>query len=884
MSWITAIWCMVASACLVLAAMHLLVWCGKRTAWASLLFALTAVGTASLAFCELWVMRAGTVEEYGTVIRWGHVPFWVLIVSLVCFVRLYMRAGRLWLAWTACGVRTLSVVLDFVFSPNLNYREITALRQVRFLGESVSVVEGIPNPWMLVGQTSLLLFVVFLTDATLTIWRRGERRSLLILSSAMLIFVVASTGQFVYVFWGGTGSPLTPSLFFMGVVAAMAWEMSREMTRAIQLADDLRESEARMSLAAEATGVGVWMWSIARNQVWGSERWRRLFAFVPDETVTFEMVVQRIHADDCEEVERGVRGALADLSDYAGDYRVALPDGSQRWVAARGKVYPDANGKPARMLGTAIDITDRKRTALALAESELRYRTLFESAPEGILLIGADGNIRAANPAQARLYGYESPEQLEGLYAPLCVAEKDRERARQTMRDLLEGEERSARRYTAVRRDGAEFIAEVTSAVLRGPGREVQGYLCLTRDITESQRMESALRESEQRFLDVAEAAGRFIWEVDAEGLYTYASPSAERMLGYTPEDLVGKKHFYDLFVPSVREELKAAAFQVFADRQTFRDFPNANVSKSGEVVHLETGGTPVLDEAGDLVGYRGVDADVTERKRVEAEIQRQRNELAHVARVSAMGQLASSLAHELNQPLGAILRNAEAAELFLQDPSPDLDELRAILADIRKDDHRAGEVIDRMRAMMKRREFERRRLDLGVLVDEVGALVRADAERRRVRLAMETDAALPPVQGDRVQLQQVLLIFLSGHGDVPTTVQAMRRGAEDFLTKLAPKEELLEAVRRALDRDAHQRVEHARLEALHGRFAALTPRELEVLKHVVQGRLNKQIAGELGIHERTVKLHRTAITTKLGVHSAAELTRLWMDFAGPEA
>ena len=146
---------------------------------------------------------------------------------------------------------------------------------------------------------------------------------------------------------------------------------------------------------------------------------------------------------------------------------------------------------------------------------------------------------------------------------------------------------------------------------------------------------------------------------------------------------------------------------------------------------------------------------------RPKQKIAQQRNELAHVTRVSTMGQLASSLAHELNQPLGAILRNAEAAELFLQDPSPDLDEVRAILADIRKDDQRAGEVIDRMRALMKRREAERRRLDLNLLAGEVVTLVRPDAEKRRVRLALETDPALPPVHGDRVQLQQVLLNLL---------------------------------------------------------------------------------------------------------------------------
>ena len=145
-------------------------------------------------------------------------------------------------------------------------------------------------------------------------------------------------------------------------------------------------------------------------------------------------------------------------------------------------------------------------------------------------------------------------------------------------------------------------------------------------------------------------------------------------------------------------------------------------------------------------------------------------------------------------------------------------------------------------------------------------------------------DLQMPGLSG--LDLQEALakaghmlpVIFLSGHGDIPTTVKVMRGGAEDFLTKLAPKEELIDAVKRALTRDARERAERARLESLRAPFAALTPRELEVLKHVVQGRLNKQIAYDLSIHERTVKLHRTAITTKLGVHSTAELTKLWMD------
>ena len=128
-------------------------------------------------------------------------------------------------------------------------------------------------------------------------------------------------------------------------------------------------------------------------------------------------------------------------------------------------------------------------------------------------------------------------------------------------------------------------------------------------------------------------------------------------------------------------------------------------------------------------------------------------------------------------------------------------------------------------------------------------------------------------------------ILFLTGHGDIPSTVRAMRDGAEDFLEKTAPKKKLIDAVTHALSRDSQEREVRARRRELRTRFDTLTERELEVLAHVVRGQLNKQIAGDLGIHERTVKLHRTAITTKLKVQSVAELTRLTQEagiFPGP--
>ena len=163
-------------------------------------------------------------------------------------------------------------------------------------------------------------------------------------------------------------------------------------------------------------------------------------------------------------------------------------------------------------------------------------------------------------------------------------------------------------------------------------------------------------------------------------------------------------------------------------------------------------------------------------RRRAESEILYQRTELAHVARVSTMGQLTSALAHELNQPLGAILRNTEAAEIYLQKENPDLAEIRAILADIRKDDQRAGNVIDRMRSLLKRRSLESKSLDFGELLIETVALARSDARSRQITLTLETPAKLPPVPGDRVHLQQVLLNLILNGMEAMTGLEKVER------------------------------------------------------------------------------------------------------------
>src|SRR5216117_4573313 len=134
MSWITILWSMNAAACLTLAAFYFVVWLKQRESWVHLLFSCSAIAAAAISLFELWMMNAQTVEQYAALIRWIHLPVWVLTLSFVAFVRLYLRAGARWLAWSICGLRTLVLILNFLSTPNINFRVITGLRHFSWWG------------------------------------------------------------------------------------------------------------------------------------------------------------------------------------------------------------------------------------------------------------------------------------------------------------------------------------------------------------------------------------------------------------------------------------------------------------------------------------------------------------------------------------------------------------------------------------------------------------------------------------------------------------------------------------------------------------------------------------------------------------------------------
>jgi len=632
MSWITVVWSMNAAACLTLAGIYLLVWCKQREGWVHLLFSFTAVAAAAISGFELAMMHVETVGRYEALIRWIHVPVWVLVVSFVIFVRLYLHAGRPWLAWSICGLRTLVLILNFIFTPSINYRQITSLRQFSWGGEIISVPIGVANPWGLLSSVSLLLLLIFFVDATITVWRGGDRRRALIVGGSM-IFGAILAWHVPLVIWGIIDVPFFLGFAYSGIVAAMAYELSDELLRAAQLARNLEASQAAlhkteqdMEIAASAVDLALWTWDIANDEVLLTHKARAVLGFSPSEKLNTERIRSVIHPDDRDSLRKAVKNSLQTGAENPVEYRVMLPDGEIRWLVRRSRTEFDPNGKPVLMHGILFDITKRR-----LAEE--RFRLVVEAAATAMIMVNKEGRITLINKRVETLFGYNRDELVE-----------------QPVEMLVPERLRSGHRGFR------------------------HGYLC---------------------------------------------DPQARPM---------------------------GAGRELFGRR------------KDGSEIPIEIGLNPIQASEGLFVLASVV--DISERKLAELEAARQRNDMAHLARVRTVGELSSSLAHELTHPLTAILSNAQAAQRFLAADDVDLNEVREILNDIVTEDQRAAEVIHRLRRLFKKGEPQNYcdDVDLNEVVGDVLKLMRNDLINQNV--SVETDLAqnLPVVSGDRVQLQQVVL------------------------------------------------------------------------------------------------------------------------------
>jgi two-component system, LuxR family, sensor kinase FixL len=320
----------------------------------------------------------------------------------------------------------------------------------------------------------------------------------------------------------------------------------------------------------------------------------------------------------------------------------------------------------------------------------------------------------------------------------------------------------------------------VDHAIVQPDGRitEFQG---IGRDVSDRKRTEETLLDSEERLQLALEAGGMGVWDWDVRANTMLWSKEYYTIMGIEPFSVdLTHRTWADLVHPEDLPLAERAMAKALAEGTAYQGEYRV-VRPDGSVIWIEARGHPIYED-GRCVRVMGLVVDVTDRRRAQEADQK----LAHASRLAVVGELTASIAHEINQPLGAILSNADAAEMLLESGTARLAEVRHILEDIRKDDVRASEVVRRIRRLLQKHEFEIQPYDLNEVVADVVRLVSADATRRSVAIATNI-AQLPILHGDRVQMLQVLLnVILNGLDAMAATPDGRRqitirtaRGAE---------------------------------------------------------------------------------------------------------
>ncbi|MGZ5141548.1 MAG: PAS domain S-box protein, partial [Burkholderiales bacterium] len=583
MSGVTAVWSMLAAACLTLAFTHAVIGTKQPLLRSHLLFAGAALAVAAIAAFELMLMQSHSVEQYSRLQRWAHVPVFVMFVCAVFFVRAYLRAGRLWLAYLVCGVRLVGLIVNFTSGASLNFQEISTLEQMSFLGDAITLARGTLNPWGWLGPLASLVFVVYIGDASREAWRSSSpaaRRRAVAVGGSIAFFIAAATIHAQLVHARIIESPYLIAAAFFSILVVMAYELGADVVRSAELARELGRNERRMQLAVEAAGIGLWEWDVTRDLIHIIHGAPALFG---DNTRGFgdlETYLERIQAEDREAVRAALHQSLESGTDCRLEFRVPARDlRAPRWIASRGRVEYGLEGKPVLMRGVVYDVTQRR-------QAQERVRVVLDATPNGFVMTGSEGDIVMANAQAEKIFGYGRGELL-GRSVDILVPEQMRE----------------------------------AHALHRGD----------------------------------------------------YLSNASARAMSIG-RDVYGRR-------------------------------------KDGGQVALEIGLTPVDMPDGRFVLAAIV--DVTERQRLKRESAQRRDEIAHLSRVAVLAELSGSLAHELKQPLAAIIMNAQAAQRFIHGRPPDVAEVPHALADIVSEGKRAVELIDRLRDLFSKREAQRIPLDM---------------------------------------------------------------------------------------------------------------------------------------------------------------------------
>jgi PAS domain S-box-containing protein len=528
-----------------------------------------------------------------------------------------------------------------------------------------------------------------------------------------------------------------------------------DITERKRAEEALRRSEAYLAEAQRLTHTGSFAYDGRANTFpyWSEEHFR-IWGFDPRQgPPDGETLLQRVHPEDREMVRELSVKALRERRDYTAEYRIVLPDGTVKHIEAIGHLESTERGGPIEVIGTHVDVTARKRAEEALREGETRFRTFVDHAGDALFVQDFEqGTIVDVNRQACESLGYTRQE-LIGNTAVAFHLDADRA-------SMASVAQRAAAGETVVdthchrRKDGTVFPVEANTSSFWYGGRRF--LLHVSRDITDRLRAEEELRNTAAQWQATFDAVQDLVLLLDKDFRVLRANHAAAEFLGLPFDKIVGG-HCYDLTHGTSTPPAECPLAKM---RQSRRHEEAELLARKGGP-WLSVSVDPLFDPSGELTQVVHVARDITDRKRAEEERERLRQleaDLAHIDRVSILGELTASIAHEINQPLSGIVSSGSACLRWLARDVPDLEEAREAARRIVRDGKRAGEIIARIRALTKKAVASGEKLNLNETIREVLALVGDEAKRNTVVIRTRFGDDVFPILGDQVQLQQVVL------------------------------------------------------------------------------------------------------------------------------
>ncbi|MAF50278.1 MAG: hypothetical protein CMM10_18645 [Rhodospirillaceae bacterium] len=389
---------------------------------------------------------------------------------------------------------------------------------------------------------------------------------------------------------------------------------------------------------------------------------------------------------------------------------------------------------------------------IRLDRVEKEFRTVVENAGDAIFIHNRDGKIIEVNEAACKSLGYGRGELL-ALHASDVVAGFDPEMLSKHWGELIQGMAITLENEHR-RNDGSTFPVEVSISLL-DHGDEFN-VLAVARDITKRKRDQKALHDSEEKYRKLVETSHDLIWSVDAEGRFTFVNQASIITHGYDPDEMVGKP-FTD-FMTAEQAKIDMAIFAKIKDGADFFDLESVHLKKDGSPVYLSFNAVVLRDDSGNVLGTTGTAKDITRRKLAEEQSRRHQEQLAHVTRVATMGEMATGLAHELNQPLAAITAYINGSLRHLKSEDPPSESIIEALEKASEQAIRAGNVIQHLRDFVRRKDSKSENVDINDAVKKAMQLIKADLDSNQVVLTLDLSQPPAAVVGDPILLQQVIL------------------------------------------------------------------------------------------------------------------------------